>query len=466
MKGVHQELRAKFHKSVENYVLVSRILQGQDDFRAASAQEKADIALRLKDVLSRDVLSSIDKAQKKAPGEEEEEEYTGPLPDEEPKTGFFQTKHLSLEERKKLHAMKKAWKKRNEGKATTAGTTSGTNDLGRITSSSSQSVTTPTPSSSAHPSSTPSILDAESEDMEQAIRESVAQTSTGNRDEDARIEAQIRISVQEMRRVAEANRRQQHMRDWKNPALSSTPSSTFVAAPSSSASSMTAVGGGAATPDWRSSAKGQQAVAGGIPNENISDEEYEALIAEAVRQSMTAQVQAHRQQQQQGPPPGETSDAEDELYHGITMTDNTLADSNTTHELGGNQEDEHLMRAMRESMGGGGNNNNNDDDEEFKRAMDESARAHREQLARASSERTEEEIIIEYVKKQSLAEEAFRQEKAKAAQKGGKQQQAGGGGATAGGNQEEEDEDLKRAVEESLRMSSGGPKEGGPSSAG
>lgn len=445
MKGVHQELRAKFHKSVENYIIVSRILQGQDDFRTASVQEKEDIALRLKDVLSRDVLSGIDasraKAKKKASGDEEEEEYTGPLPDEEPKTGFFQTRHLSLEERKKLHAMKRAWKKKNEGKTTTGTSTS---DLGTITSSSNQSVATPS-SSSPHPSSMPSILDPDNEDMEQAIRESVAQTSTGDRDEDARIEAQIRISVQEMRRVADANRRQQQMRDWKNPTLSSTPSSTSVAAPSSSASSMTAVGG-ATTPDWRSSAKGQQEMAG-LPND-ISDEEYEALIAEAVRQSMMAQVQAH----QQGPPSGGTFDAE-EQYQGITMTDNTLEqpDSNT-YELGGNQEDEHLMRAMQESMrsshqqipAGDGDN----EDEEFKRAMEESARAHEEHLARASSQRTEEEIIMEYVKKQSLAEEEFRRKAAKGKQTAQEDR--------AGDN----DEDLKRALEESLSMSG---KEGGPS---
>lgn len=453
MKGVHQELRAKFHKSVQNYVIVSRILQGQDDFRTASVQEKEDIALRLKDVLSRDVLSSIDasraKAKKKASGDEEEEEYTGPLPDEEPKTGFFQTRHLSLEERKKLHAVKKAWKKRNEGRTTASTSTS---DVGTITSSSNQSVATPS-SSSPQPSSTPSvlstpsILDPDNEDMEQAIRESVAQTSTGDRDEDARIEAQIRISVQEMRRVAEANRRQQQMRDWKNPPRSSTPSSTLVAAPSSSASSMTAVGG-ATSPDWRSSAKGQQETAG-LPND-ISDEEYETLIAEAVRQSMMAQVQAH----QQGPPSGETFDAE-EQHQGITMTDNTLEQPNSNaYELGGNQEDEYLTRAMQESMRSSSRqqvlagDGDNEEDAEFKRAMEESARAHEEHLARASSQRTEEEIIMEYVKKQSLAEEEFRQKAAK-----GKQTAREGGAG-------DDDEDLKRALEESLRMSG---KEGGPS---
>lgn len=470
MKGVHQEMRARFHKSVENYIIVSRVLQGQDDFRSASAQEKRDVALRLKDVLSKDVLSSIDasKKAKKTSGDEADEEYTGPIPEEEPKTGFWQTKHLSLEERKKLHAMRKAWKKKNENK--TAGSTGSTGTAGAATASLGTSSPSTTASSTqlstqlSTPSifSAPSMLEPDNEDMEQAIRESVAQTSTGDREEDARIEAQIRVSVQEMRRVAEANRQQQQMRDWKNPALSSSASS--VAAPSSSASSVTAVG---IAPDWRSTAKGQQQEIAGIPN-NISDEEYEALIAEAVRQSMVAQQAAHHHQGQFD----ETREREEEQHHGIVMTDNTLNPDNsipTAYELGGNKDDEELTRAMQESMRtaaataapssssqqqqqpapAGGEDDG--EDEDLKRAMEESARAHREHLARASSERTEEEIIMEYVKKQSLAEEEFRRSKANK----GKQS------APADGGQGDDDEDLRRAMEESLKMSG---KEGGPSS--
>lgn len=451
-------MRARFHKSVENYVIVSRILQGQHDFHSASAQEKQDIALRLKDVLTKDVLDSIDasKKAKKASGDEVDEEYSGPIPEEEPKTGFWQTRHLSLEERKKLHAMKKAWKKKNESK--TAGST-GTADaaVATIGISSPSATTSSTQLSTPSIFSAPSMLEPDNEDMEQAIRESVAQTSTGDRDEDARIEAQIRVSVQEMRRVAEANRRQQQTRDWKNPALSS--SSSSVAAPSSSVSSVTAVG---AAPDWRSLAKGQQPEIAGISND-ISDEEYEALIAEAVRQSMMAQQAAHHHHQDQA----EDIYGEEEQNHGILMTDNTHNpdDSATTaaHELGGNKEDDELTRAMRESMRAaatappsshklptpaGGDDDG--EDEDLKRAMEESARVHREHLARTSSERTEEEIIMEYVKKQSLAEEEFRRSKAQ-----GKES------ATSHGEKGEDDEELRRAMEESLKMTG---KEGEPSS--
>lgn len=458
MKGVHQEVRARFHKSVENYIIVSRVLQGQDDFRSASAQEKEDIALRFRSM--KETLSSINtsraKAKQKASAEEEEEEYTGPIPDEEPKTGFFQTRHLSLEERKKLHALKKAWKKKNENR-TTAGTSAGSVSSTNLGTTSSNLSVAPS-SSSPYYSSTPSILEPENEDMERAIRESVAQTSTGDREEDARIEAQIRASVQEMRRVAEANRRQQdQLRDWKHsPSAMATPSS---------ASSMTAV---AAPTDWRSSAKGQEA-SGMIPND-ISDEEYEALIAEAVRQSMTVQAHTYQQQQQQYQHLEGHSEEGEEDHPGIVMTDNTTTisdDHDKLYEMSGNKEDDELMRAMRASMQQGapssqqqqqqqqgvtaGNDNNDDEeDEELKRAMEESARAHREHLARASSERTEEEIIMEYVKKQSLAEEEFRRQKAK-----GKQT------AREGEGEEDDDEDLRRALEESLKMSG---KDGGPSS--
>lgn len=453
MKGIHEEVRVKFHKSVENYIIVSRILQGQDEFRSATIQEKEDITLRFRSI--KDTMYSNDASRsraKKLPASGDiSEEYIGPIPDEEPKTGFFQTRHLSLEERRKLHALKNAWRKKNRGEAVgTPPNSSGTNAQSAPSIPSFSTSTAPPILSTA-----PSILEPENEDMERAIRESVAQTSTGDRDEDARIEAQIRASVQEMRRVAEENRRREQLRDWKVP-----PPPSLPPPPSSSSSSSVTVA--AAAPDWRSSfSKGQEQTE--VPND-ITDEEYEALIAEAVRQSMMAQAQ--RQQLQHEDEEDEQSRGSE--LHGISMIDNTTHPQ--TYEMGGNEEDEHLIRAMEESMrtssthrppqqqGGGsaGAGAGDDDDDELKRAMEESERAHREHLARASSERTEEEIIMEYVKKQSLAEEEYRRSKAE----GKKQQQQSAGNPQAGGN-EEEDEDLRRALEESLRMSG---KEGGPSS--
>ncbi|KAJ4173191.1 hypothetical protein NW754_012199 [Fusarium falciforme] len=76
------------------------------------------------------------------------------------------------------------------------------------------------------------------------------------------------------------------------------------------------------------------------------------------------------------------------------------------------------------------------DDEELERAI----AASKEAMAKEESQRTEEEIVMEYVKKQSLAEEEYRQQMMK-----------GKGKA----DEENEDEELRRAMEESLKMSKG-----------
>lgn len=505
MKGIHEEVRAKFHKSVENYIVVSRILQGQADLRSASSQEKGDIASRFRSI--KDSMYIIDKSKSKgkmvASGETTGDAI-GPIPDEEPKTGFWQTRHLSLDERKRLHALKKAWKDKSNSGAAAGAHQNDSNSYGsssQYAPSTSSLSTTPslTSASTILSPATPSILEPDSDDMDRAIRESVAQTSNGDRDEDARIEAQIRASVYEMRRVAEANRRQQqqqqHMRDWKG---SNSPAPVSALPPPSPSSPAVMAGGAAATvSDWGSSSTYSKGLEKGGLSNDISDEEYEALIAEAVRQSMMGeappQYQHHQQQQEEEqnerPPSFE--------LHGISMVDNTMEDhantninanskapnikDNTTttydkaYELAGHEEDEHLIQAIRESMkdsssphpppppqksgivhGGSGQSGGADDDnEELKRAMAESEREHREHLARASSERTEEEIIMEYVKKQSLAEEEYRQSRKTQAQgqvQQGSSSGGGAGGASSSGGGTGEEEELRRALEESLRM--------------
>lgn len=361
MKGVHAEIRSKFHHSVDKYVVTSRIVQGQTDLRSATVQEMQDIIVRFNsmgpDLRGLYVLKYKEKTASETPAGQPataSQDDSNDLPDSPPKTGFWNTRHMSLEERRKLHEKKDEWKRKKREQA--AGV-----------------------SPSAEPPEDPG--------MERAIRESVNQTSRGDPNEDAMIEAQIRSSVKEMRRIAEEQRRQEQQRqlgDWKQ--RPSEPS---------------------APPAWADEKR-----AGGPGGaEEITDEEFEALIAEAARQSVIAQQQQHQ---------------------------------------GG--EDEDLERALRESQSqaaAAGHGGESGADEELRRAMEESERAHREDLARRTTERSEEEVIIEYVKKQSLAEEEFRRLKAQ-----GKQPE----GAAGGGD--EEDEDLKKAIEESLTLSG---KQGGPS---
>ncbi|ROV88824.1 hypothetical protein VSDG_08998 [Cytospora chrysosperma] len=341
MKGLHAEVRAKFHHSVENYIVASRVLQGQDDLQSASVEEQNDIVLRFHS--KRDELKSfylLKYREKNAPSGASANEATrasgsqedsGQVPDEPPKTGFWNTKSLSIDERKKLHALKDAWKTKDMAGAASA-------LLAPTEQTASSAATPPPPAAAVTPAqSAAASFEPEDPEMERAIRESVAQTSHGDQDEDFMIEAQIRASVKEMRAIAELNRRQEQARDFKE-------------RPSGPAGSSSA-----APPGLPEGTKSME-MAGAL-HEDITDDQFEELVAEAVRQSMIAQTQ----------------------------------------------------------QGGGGEG---DEDEYFARALEE---AHQEYVARQSTERSEEEIIMEYVKKQSMAEEEFRRLKAKGKQSGGDQ---------------------------------------------
>lgn len=439
MKGLHAEVRSKFHRSVESYIQVSRVLQGQADLSSASHQEQEDIIARFNskkaEMKSFQSLKSQEKqAASSSPGEgpapaSQERELA--LGDQPPKTGFWNTRHLSLEERRKLHAVKDAWKKKNMAEAAGAALSLGSgNASGSGTNLSQQASTAASPPSPE--------LGFEDEEMESAIRASVAQTSRGDDVEDARIEAQMRSSVREIRRLARENRARAQenrgaeqrieMRDWKE-----------------------------APTDL--SMRGEKGGAGSV-EDNITDEEFERLVAEAVRQSMLSQT-------------GGAAGADAHALGGVVGTGQGEADEELRRALeesrraaaaqggGAGHDEEELKRALEESrraaaaatQGGGGSAGH--DEEELKKALEESERAHREHVARTSTERSEEEIILEYVKKQSLAEEAFRrQQQLKGTGAGGEKRHEGKG---------DEDEELRRAMEESLRVSG---REGGPSGSG
>lgn len=445
MKGLHAEVRSKFHRSVESYIQVSRVLQGQADLSSASHQEQDDIIARFNGKRAEMKGFQSWKSQEKqaassSPGEgaaaaPQERELA--LGDQPPKTGFWNTRHLSIEERRKLHAVKDAWKKKNMAEAAGAALSLGSgNASGSGTNPSQQASTAPSPPSPD--------LGFEDEEMESAIRASVAQTSRGDDAEDARIEEQMRSSVREIRRLARENRARAQenrgpeqrieMRDWKE-------------APTDLSTS------------------GEKGGAGSV-EDNITDEEFERLVAEAVRQSMLSQgggeagADAHALDGTVGTGQGE---ADEELRRALEESRRAAAAQGGGAGGGPDHDEEELKRALEESRRAaaaaattqGGGDSAGHDEEELKKALEESERAHREHIARTSTERSEEEIILEYVKKQSLAEEAFR-----------RQQQLKGAGASEEKGQEgkgDEDEELRRAMEESLRVSG---REGGPSGSG
>jgi hypothetical protein len=369
MQGVHAEVRNLFKRSTVNYIITSRVVQGKDDLALSTAEEQRDILLRWQ--AKRDELKGYYLLKQREKKLAEQGETGAPkedvsLMDGPPKTGWLHTRKLPYEERKKLHAQKEAWKNRMAG------------------------LRAPGRPATATTTSTGSGI-LEDEDFERAILASVQQTSRGDKEEDAKIEQSIRASVKEMRRIAE------YSRDWKAPI------------PEPGAEGETGQGGAPISYEDLT---------------NITDEEYQELIAKAVTQSLSQQAVEYQRRNDAF----EDSD-DDELRRAIE------ASRKEQHE----DEDELLQRAL-EASRKYQPDAANDEEALLQQALEASEREHLEQLQR---ERNEEEIVLEYVKKQSLAEEEYRRQ-TRASDKGK--------GKEVEDTDDGDDEDLRRALEESMQM--------------
>jgi len=345
MQGVHAEVRNIFARSSINYIVTSRVVQGRQDLAAATAEEQNDIVARWRQRGEDDLkgFHSLKQKEKAGANTDDGSTSTTTLGSDPPKTGWLNTRNLSFDERRRLHKEKDTWKKQQKAQQR-GGNPAVSPGSGGVSNT------------------------AEDEEFERAIRASVKQTSRGDKDEDAQVEAAIRASVREMRRIAE----QSHEVNAVPPA----PAQTSSPAP---------------VPPVLTSGEDDL--------KNVTDEEYQGLIEEAVRRSLA-------EQQEEG----------------------VISSGHQHHE------DADLHAAMKMSVeepqkhqGAG------DDDEQLHQAMEESQRAYQEQLEK---QKTQEEVLLEYFKKQSLAEEESK----------GK-----GKGVEAG--EEEMDEGLRRAMEESLKDS-------------
>ncbi|KAF4450747.1 hypothetical protein F53441_6190 [Fusarium austroafricanum] len=349
MQGVNAEISKYFAKSVQNYIISSRAIQGQHEMQDATPGERDDVVQRWNNVKF-DLKNFYQwKRKEKVSGKRPEEPRlnSSEVGFERPRTGWKHTKNLSFDERKKLHADKEAWK-------------SGFLDA-------------PVPQSNASDASSIQTMSSEDAELERAIRASVLETSRGNSEEDAQVEAAIRESIKVVQQRAASN--EAGPLPLKDPSI-------FEDA------------------DYQ-----------------ITDEEYQALVEQAIQQSLGNDVPLPQ-------------------HSGVSELDATGTVPHPPAETASNNDDTELQRAIEASK-----NQappplppRDDNDDEFERAI----AASKEAMEKESNQQTEEDIVMEYVKRQSLAEEEYRKQMAK--------------GKSAGG---EDDEELRRAMEESLKMNRG-----------
>ncbi|KAJ8104937.1 hypothetical protein ONZ43_g7624 [Nemania bipapillata] len=419
MAGVHAEIRTMFAQSAHKYIVASRISQGNQDLNSSSTAEREDIEMRWLGL--KDKMRGFYAFKQKEKGKSREASPSAPEHtaaatenlDELPRAGWLHSRSVSADERKKLQEQRRAWKKKRAG--------------GPFVEEDMRSIST---------TDNTGELDDE---FEAAIQAAVLETSRGNAAEDARIEQAIRSSVRMMR------------------TRSATVGSS---ASSNSGFSYASTQPSGWVPDVKRPDRGERREYPFSPDdlENITDEEYQALIEEAIKLSMAENPQAIRMYDLEGEG-GEDEDikraleqsqTEDTALHNDEEYRKALEASQAEHE-NAEFDQEALRQAIEASQAEQQvRRQQPDDDTELQRALEESERAHRQELARISSLRSEEDIVMEYVKKQSLAEAAFHNTTRT---------------NTSASTEDEEDEELRRALEESMKtdeaMRRGGG--GGPS---
>lgn len=175
MQGVHAEVNKLFSRSVANYIITSRVQQGQIELQHASAQEQMDVTRRWETVkweLQRFYQLKRTSKGKANDGEAAADDMAGressPSPSE---IGFSKPKRSWLQQRlgpkdKEYTRARRAWKD------------------GYVEAN--------------VPSSDTGESPLESAELEQAIQASVRETSRGNAEEDARVEAAMRQSIHAM----------------------------------------------------------------------------------------------------------------------------------------------------------------------------------------------------------------------------------------------------------------------------
>ncbi|XWW92568.1 hypothetical protein V2A60_000493 [Cordyceps javanica] len=399
MQGVHAEFGKHMSRSVYNYILSSRIKQGELDLSHSSEGECEDILRRWNTIKFE--LSRFYDLKRRMGGTEGPFPPPPPLPTDDssdtvsimdkgfskPRTGWFQTRHLSSAQRKRMQEEKQTWKR------------------GYV-----ESLVPGAPSVSEK-SVKAANLSQEDDEVERAIQASVRETSQGVLEDDVEIEAAIRESLRVMREsgalpatgwIDEKNRRNDDPSIFEDEEF------------------------------------------------KITDEEFQDLIQSAMRQSL-ADEYGYPVEDLCVPGPSSSSFIDTSMPRpALTEEPAAIDDLYGADDAPGygRELSVHDSSTSRQQLAELPSQDEVDEEEaELQRAI----AASKQEMELAETQRNEEDIVLEYIKKQSLAEEEFRK------------RNKGKGVST---NDDDDDEELKRALEESLKMSRGGWGEGSGSGSG
>ncbi|CAI4219252.1 unnamed protein product [Parascedosporium putredinis] len=405
MQGAYMEMKNRFAKSMHNYIISSRMIQGANDFEAASDEDKALIfrawhsskydlkglyQLKLKEAKeSMDSVASEASSSRTAPSAHHHHSHVDLAALLAPRFGKDSIGHFDVNGKRLLKG-KQAWKR--------------------------------------------SYIEADvdqkphdDEEFERAIQTSVRETSQGNAEEDRLIERAIRASVSEFQRRGSQLPNPREMMDVKRPE-----------GPSSA--------GTESTEDV---------------DLEITDEEYQALIEKAIQQSLILHASGLT-----GPRPGHgdsaSEDGDEELKEAL---ERSKSDASAQAESV-DREAEEMKKAIEESKANAhfGSQRPRSHRQEESKATHE-AEATRAATAKTEEEIVLEFVRKQSLAEEEFRKQMAR-EKGKMRDTGPEHEDQGQGNDHE--DDEDEDEDLKRALEMSLGLHEDeeGRSKGGPSTLG
>jgi len=176
-----------FGASVLNYIIAARTAQGFEDARTSTPEERQDIISRWTEHKD-EYQNARQKIQEQGGPEGQESGHLSPR-------GFLQTRHLSFDERKRLHEERK--KKREEEREKVHGANGSSCPFCRRAFAH-KHTPRPVQETPVVPNGVHATADVTGTDFEQAIHTSVAATSRGDPEEDMMIERAIRASLREL----------------------------------------------------------------------------------------------------------------------------------------------------------------------------------------------------------------------------------------------------------------------------
>ncbi|KAK8239083.1 hypothetical protein HDK77DRAFT_378576, partial [Phyllosticta capitalensis] len=417
MKGIYMEARKHSGSSVQNYIIAARIAQGWEDYNNSTADERAYIVGTFRFVSSH--------AHKKKNFSEREKEILQSVNQKRKAKAHDHSQRLTNLFRRSTTPLSTFDRAETNGESSRAMTSTPrspltaapwNNDSQGSLSSTSQKVPRGPPAHAATmPPSSPRVgpaADELGEDewdedaLAEAIRQSVAETSSGNPEEDELVERAIRASLAEgeverrVRRPDDANE-EEELRRALEASLAAQEVREVAERQRQQLQEVAGLGGGGASGGISATDTAHHATSGASSSIWPDDSDDDFASTES------------------GPT---YTPAMSRVAHDTSPPSLAHDDSSNVAVLDGGEPD----TGAAPTASGAINNATDDADEdaELRRAIAASEQENRQMEEQRRRNEEEEDIVLEYVKKQSLAEDEWRR------------QRLGNGGGASGGSSE------------------------------